>query len=322
MGDALKKVTLAAILLLPILLAACGDGGQGTLPAATQGGASPTAAGKFARAVIANSELVKGENRFVLGLLDTQSGQPINYVPEVSVQFFKVNADETALKVGDGTVIYHSENLPAGVYVSRFNFTDAGPWGAVVTVKPQGESAYQQRLDFTVLEDSSVPRKGEPAPPSKQDLVGGPGIAAIGEICSAVPHDDMHSITIADAVTSGKPTALLFAAPGFCPSFTCGPDLELMGRLKEKYGDKVNFIHVEAPNEIQNHTHTGPVDPNHSQEEGHRGVSKPQVETAREWGLKSEPWLFLVDEKGIIAEGFEGGLTMDEVEPELVKLVQ
>jgi hypothetical protein len=93
-------------------------------------------------------------------------------------------------------------------------------------------------------------------------------------------------------------------------------------KLKAKYGDKANFVHIEAPNEIQSHTHTGPVDPNHNQEEGHRGVAKPQVQTAQEWGLKSEPWLFLVDKNGNIADRFEGGLTIQEVEPALVKILE
>jgi hypothetical protein len=127
----------------------------------------------------------------------------------------------------------------------------------------------------------------------------------------------MHTMTIADAVASGKPTVILFAAPGFCPSFTCGPDLELMQKLETKYRDKANFIHIESPNALQDHTHTGPLDPAHRQLPGHQGTYKPQVQTANEWGLKTEPWLFFIDENGTIVDRFEGGLTYDEVEPRL-----
>ena len=322
----MRKTVLAAAMLLLLLVAGCGGGNEtnnSTLPVATQpagAGTSPTAGGKFARAVIATSELVVGENRFVMGLLDTATGQPINYVPEVGVQFFKVNNDGTAVKVGDGQVVYHSENLPAGLYVSRFTFAEAGDWGAVITVRPTDSPSYEQRLNFKVVADSTVPIAGEPAPRSKNQTVR--DVSNVGEICSAQPPDGMHDMTIEAAVTSGKPTLILFAAPGFCPSFTCGPDLELTQKLKEKYGDKANFIHIEAPNEIQTHAHTGPIDPNHSQEEGHQGVSKPQVQTAQDWGLKSEPWIFLVDKTGIVADRFEGGLTIDEVEPALAKLLQ
>ncbi len=39
------------------------------------------------------------------------------------------------------------------------------------------------------------------------------------------------------------------------------------------------------------------------------------------WHLGSEPWLFLIDAKGIIAGRFEGGITKEEVGPVLEKLI-
>jgi hypothetical protein len=39
------------------------------------------------------------------------------------------------------------------------------------------------------------------------------------------------------------------------------------------------------------------------------------------WHLESEPWLFLIDAKGIIAARFEGGMTKEEVGPMLEKLI-
>jgi len=271
------------------------------------------------RPVLASSELVVGRERFVFGLIDPQTQQPISDAPQVSVQFFKVNDDGTATKVGDATPIFRSENLPAGVYVTRTNFDQPGKWGALMLINRQGLQPYQVRAEFEVSNDSTVPMVGEPAPRSNNMTVKD---ANIDEICSAKPHDDMHGMTIAEAVTSGKPSVILFAAPGFCPSFTCGPDLQMVQTLKSKYGDKANFIHIEAPNEIQNHSHDGPVDEHHNQEQGHQGVSKPQVKTAQDWGLKTEPWLFLVDKDGKVADRFEGGLTLDEVEPEFQKIIQ
>lgn len=314
-------VALAALLLM--LAAGCGDSGGTTVSVPTVQATTSVAAGDAAQAVLASSEMVVGENRFVLGLLDAKSGQPIGEAPDVSIQFFKVGDDGSAVaKTDKASTVYHNENLPAGVYVSRTIFDQPGKWGALVTIKPQGREAYQQQLNFEVLTRGTVPIVGDKAPLSKNQTVHDPDIKNIGEICSAQPPDDMHEMTIADAVTSGKPTVILIAAPGFCPSFTCGPDLEMVQKLKTKYGDKAIFIHVEAPNTIQNHTHTGPVDPNHHQEPGHQGVDKPQVKTAEEWGLKTEPWLFFVDKDGKIADRFEGGLTYDEVEPRLAAVVK
>ena len=46
------------------------------------------------------------------------------------------------------------------------------------------------------------------------------------------------------------------------------------------------------------------------------------VATMQEWGLQSEPWLFLVDKEGKIASRYEGGITMQELEPAVVQLLQ
>ena len=303
------------VLCILFVLVAVGCGGQGAiLPSAT-----PTTVSGYARPVLASSELVVGKERFVFGLVDSQTGQPIPDEAQVSIQFFKVHDDGTATKVGDATPIFRSKNLPAGVYVAHTTFTEPGQWGALMTIRRQDQPPYQVKANFEVKADSTVPMIGEPAPLSKNLTV--KDVQSPDEICSAKPHDDMHDLTIAEAVRSGKPSVILFAAPGYCPSFTCGPDLEMVQTLQAKYAGRANFIHIESPNEIQNHTHLGPVDPNHHQQPGHQGVDKPQVETAREWGLKTEPWLFLVDSKGKIAARFEGGLTIDEVEPELVQVL-
>lgn len=316
----MKRFAFLLVMLTAVLVAGC-DGGSGatstiSVPATPQGATEEN----IARPTLASSELVVGQERFVFGLLDSKTGLPINDVPEVTIQFFKVHEDGTATKVGDATPIFHSKNLPAGVYVTRTNFDQAGKWGAIMTIKREGQESYQTRANFDVIADSSVPMIGEPAPASKNQT--GKDVSSVGDICSAVPQDDMHSLSIAEAVSSGKPTLILIAAPGFCPSFTCGPDLQLVQSLKSKYADKANFIHIEAPNSIQNHTHAGLVDEAHRQEEGHRGVAMPQVKTAEEWGLKSEPWIFLVDREGKIAERLEGGLTVDEVEPAFLKIIQ
>ena len=46
------------------------------------------------------------------------------------------------------------------------------------------------------------------------------------------------------------------------------------------------------------------------------------MQTAADWDLKTEPWLFFVDKDGKVADRFEGGLTYDEVEPRLAGLLK
>jgi hypothetical protein len=310
---------LFVVLFASLALAGCGDSPSASV-ASTPTPPPFSSNSGIARPVLASSEILTGPDRLVFGLVDSESGNPISDIPSVTIQFFKVNADGSATKTGDATPLYRSENLPVGVYVVQTNFTEAGSWGLLMDINRDGQEPYQVKSDFEVISDSALPMRGEAVPHSLNDTL--QSVGDITLICSAVPEDNMHSMTISDAVQSGKPTVVLFAAPGYCPSFTCGPDLELVQTLKSKYGDKINFIHIESPNSIQNHTHTGTVSAEHRQEEGHQGVLRPQVATAEEWGLKTEPWLFVVDKDGKLTSRFEGGLTIDEVEPAVAALAK
>ena len=312
---------IATIGVAALLVAAgCGDGAGTNQPAAPTGTQAAAAEAKIAKPVLAVTDLVVGHNRFVFGLAEETTGQPINDVPQVTVQFFKVHPDGTATKMSDASVVAHGENLPAFLFVAQADFTEAGDWGALLTIQREGQRPYQTRLEFKVVADSAVPMVGEVPPLSQNQTI--KDDPTLDNICSAQPHDDMHNMTIAEAVKSGRPSLILFAAPGFCPSFTCGPDLEIAQALEQKYRDRVNFIHIETPNTLQDHTHTLPVEPNHRQQPGHYGVLLPDVKTMQEWALQSEPWIFLLDSQGKVASRFEGGLTLDEVEPELAKLVK
>lgn len=95
----------------------------------------------------------------------------------------------------------------------------------------------------------------------------------------------MHEVDFADVV-GRKPVALLFATPALCESRTCGPVADILLQLKRTYGDRIAFIHQEVF--VDN-------DPN-------KGYRKP----LRQFGLRTEPWLFAVDQRGRIAARLEG----------------
>jgi hypothetical protein len=317
----LRKSWLAIIILF-IFVSGCSDGGAA--PAAPAAPATPTiiqltaqsvppglkpptvsasqanAGPEIARPDLASSELVVGPERFVFVLINSKTGRPIKDVPAVGIQFLKVHDDGTATKVSDAEVLYHNQNLPIGMFVARTNFTEPGKWGAIVTIRRLGQDPYQVQMNFDVLAHGAVPMIGG-MPPASKNLTqkDDPTLASI---CSTVPHDDMHSMTIVDAMKSGKPTFILFATPGFCDTQTCGPDMQVAQAIEKKYKDRANFIHIETPSVPQ--------------------APQGQLQTVQQWGLKTEPWVYFLDKTGRIAERFEGGLTYEEVEPEFAKLFQ
>ena len=54
-----------------------------------------------------------------------------------------------------------------------------------------------------------------------------------------------------------------------------------------------------------------------AQRQDNSGLSDPMVA----WHLQSEPWLFLIDARGMIAARFEGGITKEEIGLALEKLI-
>ncbi len=121
------------------------------------------------------------------------------------------------------------------------------------------------------------------------------------------PRFHMHDITIADGLTLGKPMVVAFAAPAFCTSRTCGPVMDtIMDPLYEKYRDDATFIHVE-PLELK---------------ALREGAGRVHVETAKEWGVETEPWIFVVDARGKVAGKFEDIIARDEVEGILAQVLE
>jgi hypothetical protein len=277
--------------------------------------------------VIASSELVTGQNRFTMGILD----QHCTPIPDAKVhlKFFELagpvqanqaqaiprfEADATFRSPGreaglpavetvvrpDGTRIsVASGGDDVGVYEAEVAFDKAGDWGVEADVT--GADAPHSgvvRTPFKVLAQSTTPAIGSPAPRSQNMTIkDDPQFKLIDT--SAHPSADMHTETVAEAVAQHHPTLVLFATPGYCTSRLCGPELELARKLEPKYQGKADFIHIEI---YKNPATREPM---------------PAVE---EWHLQTEPWFFILDKDGNVAAKFEGPTTLEELDAALQKV--
>ena len=178
------------------------------------------------------------------------------------------------------------------------NFDVAGNWGVEASVdssKPKLKETVRPR--FNVLDKSATPAVGAAAPRSRNLTVN--DVADLTQVdSSASPSPELHTSTVADAIAAAKPTLVLFAVPGYCESRFCGPELAIMRKLHPKYAGRAEFIHVEF--------YTNPSSPN-----------RTPVAAVNEWNLRSEPWFFVIDSKGIIRAKFEGPTTMEELDQAL-----
>lgn len=263
--------------------------------------------------IVVADDIGVGPSRFSLGLIDQANGDAQVLGAQLHMKFFQIEgttgtlkfeADPTAVKIqksyththADGTVESHPAG-EIGVYVANVAFDAAGTWGVEVTGTVDGKQMEAVRPTFSVLAKSQSPSIGDPAPRSVQPLL--KDVTDIRQIdTSEIPIPEMHEMTIADAVTSGRPAMIVISTPAFCTSQICGPTKQIADALYPTYKDRVNFVHVE-PYDVAT-ARTGDL------------VIQPFLES--EWHLTSEPWVFIVDKDGNIAAKFDGPMSQDEIE--------
>ena len=175
----------------------------------------------------------------------------------------------------------------------------------VTTTGPDGTPVVAQGT-LEVKEKSDTPSLGDPAPPSVTPTVD--GVKDLSMITSSTqPDPDLYRLSVHQALTAGKPLVVVFATPAFCVSATCGPQVEVLSGVKDKFAGRANFIHVEVfkdPHLIQ----------------GSRPPAGATVPAVDEWNLPTEPWTFVIDKDGRISAKFEQFTTGEEIEEALNKV--
>ena len=193
-----------------------------------------------------------------------------------------------------------------GLYTAEMRFPGAGTVTLDIAVQAEDGTSPFTVLEFEVKERPFTPAIGEPAVKSASKTFD--SVASFAELTTGSLQDrDLYATTIADAVSSGKPTVVVFASPAFCTNAVCGPQVEVLQQLKDKYSGRANFIHVdfyENPDEIQGDLERGRISP-----------------VVREWRLPSIEWTFVIDAEGVVASRFEAFATIEELEAALAEVL-
>jgi len=281
----------AAALAVAVVLGACAG-------EVAPGGPSPTSS--QLQAVVAASELVVGnQQRVTIGITDHNT--PVSDAT-VHVRSFILNGNTGTLK-GASDAPFKGDGLQGGgIYVAHLTFDKAGDWGVEITAsRPNGAHTTVQ-LPMPILALPVVPGVGQPAPPTRNPTVR--DVVDVETIDSGRPVDDMHQLSIADAIQQHRPALVVFATPAFCTSNTCGPEVKVVQGLEPAYRDRLVFIHVEIYTDFK-------PDPS----------KKHEAQAVLDWRLQTEPWVFLIDSKGVIQSRFEGATASDELKTAIDQLL-
>ncbi len=179
-----------------------------------------------------------------------------------------------------------------GLYRINASFAEAGSYGLTVRAADLPPSAPSP---FTVTDDAVVPVPGEPAPRSETATSPDAALSAISS--DPEPDPSFYDLTVAEAVSNGTPAVIVFSTPAWCQTATCGPTLDIVKEIAAGRQD-VDFVHVEVYENL----------------DAERFEDLVTVPAVTEWGLPSEPWVFVVDATGVIEAAFEGAVEPAELE--------
>ena len=323
-----RLATAATAVGLAAALAACG-GGDDNEPASQQGAAKeartqlngadkpnssdfPPVQGRSLQEVantfapsngqagLASSVFTPGHNRLAFGVID--ASQKFVYGPS-ALYIAKTPEDKAIGPIpapADVLVTdppYRSKQAAtesdpfAAVYSATVDLDEPGKWSVLIVTKTGGQTiATPTQID--VAKSTKIPEVGEKAPVVDTDTVESAG-GDIKSIDTREPPDDMHETSFKDVVGK-EPVALLFATPQLCQSRVCGPVVDIAAQLKQRYGDRVEFIHQEVyvDNVVE------------------KGLRKPLLA----FNLQTEPWLFVVGTDGRVKARLEGSFGLDAFE--------
>ena len=264
--------------------------------------------------VLASSEIAKGENRFLFSLTDPAGGLLAAPDVEVRLEFYEGDDDsETVVFESDSRFLWAIEDL-RGLYAADVEFPSAGRWGTRFYATFPDGTTETVRVDYDVWEETTTPPIGAPAP-----LIDSPTAADVdGDIrrisSDPDPVERFYELSILDAIEDDKPAVIAFVTPAFCQTATCGPTIEKVKEVAASHPDDVNFVHVEPYLMWMKDGYLQPM----LSEEGWL-QSAPWTER---YGLRTEPYVMVLDAEGLVRGKFEGAITVEELEDVLWEATQ
>jgi hypothetical protein len=245
------------------------------------------------QAGLASSEFTPGRNRLAFGVVGNDN--KLVYGP--SAVYLAPTPNDPArgpfLAPADPLVVdppFRSKQAAlesdavAAIYETEVTLPRPGGYAVLVVTKTGAGQLVGGGTEIAVRRSSPIPAVGERPPRVETETVASSG-GDIKSIETRDPADEMHEENFGD-VLGEKPVVLLMATPALCQTRVCGPVTDIAAQLQEEYGDRATFIHQEVyeDNDVQ------------------KGLRKP----LREFGLRTEPWLFTFDSSGRVAARLEG----------------
>lgn len=248
-------------------------------------------------ALVASSPggLEVGQQRILIGLVDPESQE---FLADPDVEAVATFTGPDGVEMESPLSFLWAVPDQRGLYRAMVEFPQPGSWS--VSVSADGYETTEP-TPFPVGEDTAMPQVGDEGPAVATRTGADHDLADI--TTDPEPDPDLYRLSLDEALADDRPTVVVFATPAFCTSQTCGPMLDEVKEMTDDH-PAVDFMHVEIYQNLDANSFEDLV----------------PVEAVEEWGLPSEPWVFVTDSEGVVTARFEGAMDPQELADALVEL--
>ena len=254
--------------------------------------------------ILATDDLSTGTHR--IGFLALGKTGVVN-VPILEISLYYFNPDSGLIELNSGIEASYKEwpYGSRGLYTLQFDFSNQGKHLLVANIPTENGFVEKAEVSFNINAQTIAPDVGQLA--VKSDTKTYNSVDNPSQLTTGSNYDqNLYKYTLAEAVKRKNPVIVVFASPAFCVNAVCGPQVETLSLLADKFAAKADFIHVdlyENPEKVQGDLSTAVIS-----------------KAVNEWRLPSNEWTFIIDGNGTITARFQGFATFNELELELIKL--
>ena len=238
-----------------------------------------------------NTGLVAGDVRLPISLADKSgvlsASSTVKLPQTLTGRIVTADSDARETVVSSVSAERHGKNLSVPYWPFLFAIEKVGTYALVLDVAPDVE------LTFQIEERDNVPTplSGDALPPFDTPTVD--DSRGVDPICTKPEGTcPFHSVTLTDALKSGKPVVYLIGTPAYCQTGTCAPGLDALIDVAKSVGESAVFVHADV---YKDKTAT---------------VAAPAVQAYK---LDYEPVLYITDSKGILVNRLDAVFDEDEI---------
>ena len=270
------KRTVLLLVALALITAAC-----------SSSSAEPELVG-----IRASTDTSVGDERFLFAVSEIDGRRRGSPAEAITLVATSLDAPDVAIET-DAEFVWVVPDA-FGLYRANLPFDRPGLWEIDFEIST-GEQTQPFLVD--VLAAPTTVAAGESAPliatPTSNDV-------PISDLTTDPdPLSSMYAMSLDEAFSNGRQSVVIFATPAYCTSAACGPLLEQTKDAAAQFDD-VDFIHIEVYSGFN--------------EAGFQPDVDHLVPAVEAFKLPSEPWIFVIDENGVVKSRLEGVLSSGELE--------